>query len=40
MGGSKGQVSELDQMLEEYYQVRGWQNGVVPKSKLEELGLP
>jgi aldehyde:ferredoxin oxidoreductase len=40
MGGSKGQVSELEQMLEEYYQARGWENGVVPKSKLEELGLP
>jgi aldehyde:ferredoxin oxidoreductase len=39
MGGSKGQVSELDQMLEEYYQARGWENGVVPKSKLEELGI-
>ena len=40
MGGSTGQVSELEQMLEEYYQARGWENGVVPKSKLEELGLP
>jgi len=39
MGGSEGQVSELDQMLEEYYQARGWENGVVPKSKLEELGI-
>ncbi len=40
MGGSKGHLSELDQMLEEYYQARGWENGVVPQSKLEELGLP
>jgi len=39
LGGSKGQVSELDQMLEEYYQVRGWENGVVPQAKLEELGI-
>jgi aldehyde:ferredoxin oxidoreductase len=39
MGGSKGHISELDQMLEEYYRVRGWENGVVPKSKLEELGI-
>ena len=39
LGGSKGQVSELDQMLEEYYQARGWENGVVPESKLEELGI-
>ena len=40
MGGSKGHVSEFDQMLEEYYQARGWENGVVPQSKLEELGIP
>jgi aldehyde:ferredoxin oxidoreductase len=40
MGGSKGHVSEFDQMLAEYYQARGWENGVVPKSKLEELGIP
>jgi len=39
MGGSKGHVSELAQMLEEYYQARGWENGVVPKAKLEELGI-
>lgn len=35
--GSKGHVCELDKMLEEYYQVRGWVNGVVPESKLKEL---
>ena len=40
MGGSSGHLSEFDQMLEEYYQARGWENGVVPQSKLEELGLP
>jgi aldehyde:ferredoxin oxidoreductase len=39
MGGSKGQVCELDQMLEEYYQARGWENGVVPQSRLEALGI-
>ena len=38
-GGSKGQVSELEQMLEEYYAVRGWEDGVVPESKLRELGI-
>ena len=32
-GGSKGHVSELGQMLEEYYSVRGWENGVVPKQQ-------
>jgi aldehyde:ferredoxin oxidoreductase len=37
MLASKGHVCELDMMLEEYYQVRGWVNGVVPESKLKEL---
>lgn len=37
--GSEGQVCELDQMLEEYYTVRGWENGVVPESKLKELEI-
>ncbi|GAB4538677.1 MAG: aldehyde ferredoxin oxidoreductase family protein [Anaerolineales bacterium] len=39
MPGSKGHVSELPQMLEEYYAARGWNNGVVPESKLKELGI-
>ena len=37
--GSKGHVCELDQMLEEYYAERGWENGVVPESKLKELEI-
>jgi aldehyde:ferredoxin oxidoreductase len=37
MLASKGHVCELDKMLEEYYQARGWVNGVVPESKLKEL---
>ncbi|HID51847.1 MAG TPA: aldehyde ferredoxin oxidoreductase [Anaerolineae bacterium] len=37
--GSEGQVCELDKMLEEYYTVRGWENGVVPESKLKELEI-
>lgn len=37
--GSMGQVTELDEMLEEYYGIRGWNNGVVPESKLKELGI-
>ena len=38
MPGSEGHVSELEQMLDEYYQVRGWQpDGVVPDKKLKEL---
>jgi len=39
MGGSKGQVCELDDMLVEYYEKRGWVNGVVPESKLKELEI-
>jgi len=37
MGGSEGHVCELEPMLEEYYKARGWDNGVVPESKLAEL---
>jgi len=37
--GSKGHVCELPEMLEEYYKVRGWVNGVVPEEKLIELGI-
>jgi aldehyde:ferredoxin oxidoreductase len=38
-GGSKGQVCELDDMLKEYYEKRGWENGVVPEAKLKELEI-
>ena len=37
--GSFGHVCELDRMLEEYYDLRGWENGVVPASKLKELEI-
>ncbi len=37
--GSEGHVCELDKMLEEYYRLRGWENGAVPESKLQELGI-
>lgn len=37
--GSKGQVCELDKMLEEYYEKRGWVKGVVPEAKLKELEI-
>lgn len=37
--GSEGHVCELDQMLEEYYAARGWENGVVPESKFVELDI-
>jgi aldehyde:ferredoxin oxidoreductase len=38
--GSKGHVSELAEMLGEYYGVRGWKNAVVPEDKLRELEIP
>ena len=39
-GPSKGEVCELDRMLPEYYQLRGWdEEGRPTKEKLEELGL-
>jgi len=37
--GSTGHICELDKMLEEYYKVRGWVNGVVPEAKLKELEI-
>jgi aldehyde:ferredoxin oxidoreductase len=39
MPGSMGQVCELDDMLKEYYEKRGWENGVVPEAKLKELEI-
>jgi len=39
-GPSKGQVVRLDEMLPEYYKLRGWdKNGVPTPEKLKELGL-
>lgn len=39
-GPAKGKVSHLDEMLEEYYQERGWtREGVPTESKLQDLGL-
>lgn len=40
-GPSQGHVFELEPILEEYYEVRGWDksSGIPLKSKLEELGL-
>ena len=39
-GPAKGHVVELEPMLAEYYQVRGWdKNGVITKDKLTDLGL-
>jgi aldehyde:ferredoxin oxidoreductase len=38
--GSKGHVSELGQMLSEYYAARGWKDAVVPDEKLRQLEIP
>ena len=40
-GPSKGQVVELDQMLDEYYELRGWRvvDGLPTKRVLHQLGL-
>jgi aldehyde:ferredoxin oxidoreductase len=39
-GPSKGEIEKLDQMLEDYYKVRGWDNDGVPgEGKLKELEL-
>jgi len=39
-GGSKGHVSELSEMLVEYYVARGWKDAVVPEDKLRQLEIP
>jgi len=39
-GAGKGRVAELDKMLPEYYQLRGWSEGGVPEqSTLDRLGM-
>lgn len=39
-GPAKGRVVELDKMLPEYYQLRGWdKEGIPTKERLKELGL-
>ena len=39
-GVAKGKVNELDRMLPEYYEVRGWTaDGVPTEETLERLGL-
>jgi aldehyde:ferredoxin oxidoreductase len=39
MPGSLGHVCELDKMLVEYYEARGWNNAVVSEEKLRELEI-
>ncbi len=38
-GAAKGYVVKLDEMLKEYYELRGWKNGIPTKEKLIQLGL-
>jgi aldehyde:ferredoxin oxidoreductase len=38
-GNSAGSISHLAEMLKEYNEVRGWENGVVPPQKLKELEI-
>ncbi len=39
-GPAKGRVSKLDEMLPQYYELRGWNaDGVPSPGKLAELGL-
>lgn len=38
-GPAKGHVVELDVMLKEYYELRGWVNGIPTPEKLRELGI-
>jgi aldehyde:ferredoxin oxidoreductase len=39
VGAAEGSVSHLDEMLEEYYELRDWEAGVVPEWKRQELGI-
>ena len=38
-GPAAGHVCELDKMKKEYYEARGWIDGVVPEQKLRELQI-
>ena len=38
-GPGKGRVVDLEVMLPEYYECRGWPNGIPSDEKLAELGL-
>ncbi|MCU4717293.1 aldehyde ferredoxin oxidoreductase family protein [Halapricum hydrolyticum] len=39
MGAAEGQLAELDQLKEEYYEARQWVDGVVPDERLDELDI-
>ncbi|ELY88891.1 aldehyde ferredoxin oxidoreductase family protein [Natrialba taiwanensis] len=38
-GASEGEFCELDEMKDEYYDYRGWVDGVVPDEKLDDLDI-
>ncbi len=38
-GPAKGEVVDLERLKEEYYRLRGWENGRPTKEKLRELGI-
>jgi aldehyde:ferredoxin oxidoreductase len=38
-GASEGEYCELEEMKAEYYDYRGWVDGVVPDEKLDDLGI-
>ncbi len=38
-GGSEGELCELEEMKAEYYEHRGWVDGVVPDEKLDDLDI-
>ncbi|WP_135829222.1 aldehyde ferredoxin oxidoreductase family protein [Halorussus halobius] len=38
-GGSEGELAELDELKREYYDVRDWEDGVVPDEKLDALDI-
>ena len=38
-GGIEGELCELEEMKQEYYDRRGWVDGVVPDDRLNELGI-
>ncbi|QSG11507.1 Aldehyde:ferredoxin oxidoreductase [Halapricum desulfuricans] len=39
MGAAEGQLAELDQLKDEYYEARQWVDGVVPDERLDELDI-
>ncbi|UJG40525.1 MAG: aldehyde ferredoxin oxidoreductase family protein [Candidatus Heimdallarchaeum aukensis] len=38
-GASEGQIVELEQMKQEYYKLRGWEDGIPTPEKIKELEL-